>query len=249
VVESEVECTVIDDETIRLGLNQLSGISKAHVKQMVAQRTVRPWESMDDFLLRCDLSKDERRVLAKAGALNALGHHRRSALWEVEVEREEDLFALARQVRLKPALEQASPLAPMSPVERLEADYDAQSLTVGRHPMCFLRESLTDVKRACDLSRGEHGQRINIAGLVICRQRPGTAKGHVFVSLEDETGIANAFVPSATFEANRLVITQEPFLRIHGRLQKVEGVISVYALRIEALHFERTLGAESHDFH
>jgi error-prone DNA polymerase len=71
----------------------------------------------------------------------------------------------------------------------------------------------------------------------------------VFVSLEDETGIANAFVPSTTFETNRLVITQEPFLRIHGRLQKVEGVISVYALRIEALHFERTLGAESHDFH
>ena len=71
----------------------------------------------------------------------------------------------------------------------------------------------------------------------------------MFVSLEDETGIANAFVPSATFEASRLAITQEPFLRIHGRLQKVDGVTSVYALRIEALHFERTLGAQSHDFH
>jgi error-prone DNA polymerase len=189
-------------------------------------------------------------VLAKAGALKALGHHRRSALWEAEAEREVDLFTLARSDRLKPALQrEASPLALMTPMERLSADYDAQSLTVGPHPMRFLRDTLKDVKRAVELRECKHGQRVKIAGMVICRQRPGTAKGHVFVSLEDETGIANAFVHSDTFEANRLVITQEPFLSIHGRLQNVEGVISVYAMRIEALHFEQVLGAESHDFH
>ena len=250
VVQSEVNCTVEDDETLRLGLNQLSGLSRARAEHLAAERSMMTWQGLDDFLLRCRLSKDERRVLAKAGALNALGHHRRSALWEVEVEREVDLFTRMNSVRLKPELQQvASPLASMTPVERLSADYEAQSLTVGPHPMCFMRETLKDVKRAKDLRECKHGQSVNIAGMVICRQRPGTAKGHVFVSLEDETGIANAFVHSDTFEANRLVITQEPFLRIHGRLQNVENVISVYALRIEALHFERTLGAESHDFH
>jgi error-prone DNA polymerase len=272
VVQSEVGCTVEDDRTIRLGLNQLKGFSNAGAEHIVKERTMRPWRDLDDFRLRCDLSKDERRVLAKSGALNALRHHRRSALWEIESEREMDLFSLAHSGRLKPALQHAqacegvgvqalacqeqspeyapsSPLTPMSPMERLSADYDVQSLSTGPHPMRFLRDTLKDVKRAVDLRECKHGQRVKIAGMVICRQRPGTAKGHVFISLEDETGIANAFVHSDTFEANRLVITQEPFLSIHGRLQKVEGVISVYAMRIEALHFEHVLGAESHDFH
>jgi error-prone DNA polymerase len=89
---------------------------------------------------------------------------------------------------------------------------------------------------------------VTIAGMVICRQRPGTANGHVFVSLEDETGIANAFVNSNLFEAQRLVITQESFLRIRGTLQKVDGVISVYAQQVEGLPYETALGTESHDF-
>lgn len=250
VVESEVRCTVVDDKTLRLGLNQLKGLATTSAERIVKERKLRPWRDLEDFLWRCALAKDERRVLAKAGALNALGHHRRSALWEVEAEREPDLFTQASTCQEHAATyASSSPLVPMIPIERLSADYEAQSLTVGPHPMCFLRETLKDVKRAKELRECHHGQRINIAGLVICRQRPGTAKGHVFVSLEDETGIANAFVHSDAFEANRLVITQEPFLRIHGHLQNVEGVISVYALRIEALHFERTLGAESHDFH
>lgn len=278
VVQSIICCAVEEEMTVRLGLNQLKGLTAVSAERIVKERTMRPWRDLDDFLLRCDLSKDERRVLAKAGALNVLGHHRRSALWEVEAEREQDLFSMcgtgcqpvsatgslpvaslkrdemdngqaARFTRRLAACATITPLAPMSPMERLSADYEAQSLTVGPHPMRFLRDSLNEVKRACDLRDCKHGQRVKIAGLVICRQRPGTAKGHVFVSLEDETGIANAFVHSDAFEANRLVITQEPFLKIHGRLQKVDNVISVYALKIEALHFEETLGAQSHDFH
>jgi error-prone DNA polymerase len=273
VVLSEVRCIVEAGMIVRLGLNQLKGLTAASADRIIKERTMRPWRDVDDFLLRCRLSKDERRVLAKAGALNALGHHRRSALWEVEKEREVDLFSVRgtgcqpvgttgslpvaeeneKYGQAAPSTHRlaacATPLAPMSPMERLSADYDAQSLTVGPHPMRFLRDTLKDVKRAKDLRECKHGQRVSIAGMVICRQRPGTAKGHVFVSLEDETGIANAFVHSDIFEANRLVITQEPFLRIHGQLQNVENVISVYAQRIEALHFESALGTESHDFH
>lgn len=246
VVLSGLCCHVEDDSTIRLGLNQLSGLSRSSAERIVTQRDLIPWQGLNDLLKRCKLSKDERRLLAKSGALNALGYHRRSALWVVEEELQDDLFSRIQTVSTPPP---HSPLTPMLPLERLEADYEAQSLTVGRHPMSFVRASLLNVHRACDLARTPHGQHIRIAGLVICRQRPGTAKGHVFVSLEDETGISNAFVPSSTFEAHRLTITQEPFLIIHGRLQNQEGVISIYALEIEPLPFHYELGAKSHDFH
>jgi error-prone DNA polymerase len=137
----------------------------------------------------------------------------------------------------------------MSPTERLEADYQSISLTTGPHPMAYVRAQVPEVWRASDLALGQNGQHVHIAGQVICRQRPGTAKGHVFISLEDETGIANAFVPSALFEARRLVITQERFLQIKGRLQNVDNVISVYSLQIEPLRFEAAIGSHSHDFH
>ena len=90
---------------------------------------------------------------------------------------------------------------------------------------------------------------MTIAGQVICRQRPGTASGHVFISLEDETGISNAFVPSPTFERFRLTITQEPFLQITGKLQNVDNVISIYTHRVEALPFQAKFHSKSHDFH
>ena len=85
--------------------------------------------------------------------------------------------------------------------------------------------------------------------MVICRQRPGTAKGHVFISLEDETGISNAFVPAATFEKHRLTLTQEKFLRIQGRVQKVDNVLSIYALEAHALPSTAAITTHSHDFH
>ena len=141
-----------------------------------------------------------------------------------------------------------SALAPMSPAERLAADYQTLHLTTGPHPMKYLRPALPEIWRASDLAQAEDGLTVWIGGLVICRQRPGTAKGHVFISLEDETGIANAFVPSSAFETFRLVITQEPFLKIRGRVQNQEGVISVYTHHVESLPFEAVPNGHSHDF-
>ena len=248
VAHSEITCTVIDDDTIRLGLRQLRGFSQASAEQLVAERLRQPWQGMEDFLLRCTASKDERRVLAKAGALNTLAAHRRDALWEVEREREEDLFSRCEQ-GMEEASASSSPLAAMTPVERLESDFSAVALTVGPHPMALIRGKIPEVTLAKNLSSRKHGQWVIAAGLVICRQRPGTAKGHVFISLEDETGIANAFVPSTLFEAQRLVITQELFLRITGRLQIVDNVTSIYALKVEGLPFPTTAsGPKSHDF-
>jgi len=140
-------------------------------------------------------------------------------------------------------------LPPMSPPERLAADYDTLHLTTGPHPLHYLRPSLPGIWRATDLLQAEDGLTVWIGGMVICRQRPGSAKGHVFISLEDETGIANAFVPALSFENYRLVITQEPFLKLRGRVQNPDGVISIYTHHVESLPFEAISNSYSHDFH
>ena len=147
-------------------------------------------------------------------------------------------------------VEVASPLAPMQPIERLAADFCTMRLTTGPHPMGYIRKSLpNDIWRSADLPFGENGTRIRIAGLAICRQRPGTAKGFVFISLEDETGISNAIVSPQIFEKNRLVITQETFLLIEGVLQLQSGVIHIRAEQIERLPAVELETADSHDFH
>ena len=142
-----------------------------------------------------------------------------------------------------------SPLEPMTLAERTAADFANTGLTVGPHPMALLRKQLPNVWRASDLPHARHGDRIVIAGNVICRQRPGTAKGFVFISLEDETGVSNAIVPPALFEKLRLVISQESYLSITGRVQNWENVILVRATSVQALGATQLHGAASHDFH
>jgi error-prone DNA polymerase len=137
----------------------------------------------------------------------------------------------------------------MNPLERLQADYDGTRVTTGPHPMSFVRGQLPHVTRAVDLAKGKDGQKVIIAGIVICRQRPGTAKGHVFISLEDETGISNAIVRSELFEKQRLTITHEPLLEIHGQLQHLEGVVSVLARDVRGLSAPATIEGQSYDFH
>ena len=133
--------------------------------------------------------------------------------------------------------------------ERLQADYDGMNLTTGPHAMALLRPQLAEVWSATDLLDAEDGQQVRIAGNVICRQRPGTAKGFVFVSLEDETGIANAIVAPALFERLRLTLSQEAFLLIKGRVQIAEGTIHIKADKSEILAPRDAAHAGSHDFH
>jgi error-prone DNA polymerase len=152
-----------------------------------------------------------------------------------------------------------SPLAPMTLPERVKADYETMNLTTGAHPMKLLREKLPNIWRATDLVYAQHGSIIQIAGNVICRQRPGTAKGFVFISLEDETGVSNAIVDPDLFERFRLVITEESFLLIEGQVQNSDGVVLIKARDIKPLVHESLataspswgglVGSESHDFH
>jgi error-prone DNA polymerase len=247
VLASGARCTVEADDTIRIGLNYVAGLRTTAVEAMLAARTERPFASLDDWLRRTMFTAAERRALAGVGALNALATHRRAALWQVEAawSADEDLLQRYAAEDRGPA----APLAPMTSAERYGADFATLGLTTGTHPMALVRDRLPDVWRASDLPLGRDGQRVAIAGIVICRQRPGTGRGVVFVSVEDETGIANAIVRAELFERRRLVINQEPVLRIAGRLQNESGVIHVRAEEITALGIAGVPAVESHDFH
>ncbi|MEZ5277296.1 MAG: error-prone DNA polymerase [Opitutaceae bacterium] len=257
VTLSNWECTVVDDSTIRLGLCVVEGVHEASGRAMLEARRRQPFKSTHDFLLRTGFSRHERRALASVGALNALSRHRRAALWAVETDlNADDLLTPAMMVAEESGRAgyvagsaELSPLEMMTHLERLRADYRGMSLTTGAHPMKTMRPRIPHVRTAASLVDGPNGSRVTVAGAVICRQRPGTAKGFVFVSLEDETGISNAIVKPDKFEKERLIIVQEPFLSITGRLQIHDGVIHIMAEKIEPLLSFELPPEASHDFH
>jgi error-prone DNA polymerase len=115
--------------------------------------------------------------------------------------------------------------------------------------MKLVRAQLPDIWRAIDLAQAKHGSTVRIAGNVICRQRPGTAKGFVFISLEDETGVSNAIVTPDLFEETRLLVTEEPFLAIEGEVQDTDNVVLIKARKIFPLISDGLVGSDSHDFH
>jgi len=218
-------------------------LSESNAVRIVAERGKRAFDSLADFQLRVPLSKAEARTLAKIGAFNGLADHRRDALWKVERVREQgDLFA--------PIMEtDPAPLSMMKPMERTFADYEGMAATTGPHPMALIRGQLSGLRTASELAALRGGERVRVAGAVICRQRPGTAKGFVFLSLEDETGISNIILEPKFFEMHRLVVTQEPFLCVEGVLQNTENVVHVKALQIGRLEIAALPAGASHDFH
>jgi len=244
VAHSDWDCTIESDNAIRLGLRVVGGLRKEPALALLGQRQRAAFASLQDFKLRSGFNKEELRTLAGIGALNCFAAHRREALWDAEKpERTGELLPDAEAER------GLSPLLPMTPLERLQTDYQAMNLSTAPHPMTLARPGLKGVLRAGDLAKAQPGALVRIAGHVICRQRPGTAKGFVFVSLEDETGVANAIVAPALFEQARLVITQESFLIIEGRVQSSDNVVLVQARHIEPLRYESLTGSPSHDFH
>jgi error-prone DNA polymerase len=143
-----------------------------------------------------------------------------------------------------------SPLRPMNAEERLVADFRGTGMTVGPHPMAYHRPRMASlgVRQASDLKRIPNGRQLRIGGCVIARQRPGTAKGFVFLSLEDETGVANAIVNPDLFQQNRLLLSSEQFLMVEGILQNQDNVISVKAQHVSSLNITRA-PTSSHDFY
>jgi error-prone DNA polymerase len=219
---------------------------------------LRRFASLDDLLRQVPLvNKEEMTTLAEIGALNSFGYDRREALWQIEraVRSPGALFEEVEEAKPQAAGSEAKsawspcPLAPMTAAERLVADYGGTGLTIGAHPMAMQRKELAmrGVLRAMDLPAERNGRRVRVAGTVITRQRPGTAKGFVFLTLEDETGIANVIVRPDLFARQRMTIVEEPFLLVEGMLQNQEGVTSVRAERLEPIP-GLPVDIDSHDF-
>ena len=236
--------------SLRVGLRYVHGLRASTASEIEHIRTLRPFGSIEELARRVpSLSQADLATLAETGALNALGDrmHRRDALWQVE--------RACRQagpllLELDGDEEQGSSLAAMNPEERMVADYAGTGVTVGRHPMahCRPRMRTLQVFRAGVLKLVRHGVKARIAGQVIARQRPGTAHGFIFLSLEDETGIANAIVDPDLYEANRSLVTYAKFLLIEGSLRNIDKVIHLRAKHIEELDITAA-PMESHDFH
>jgi len=244
-VHSAATTELVEEKVIRLGLNRLKGLSKGTMERIVKARENGAFGSLEDFLHRTQPNEKERRLMAKAGALNDLPKvaHRRHALWQAELPLRDDLLRQDGGALVLPAME---------PGERLSADFQTQGASVGPHPMRLWRQANPlPMQRAKDLDCQPHGMPVTVGGLVICRQRPGTAKGHCFISLEDETGIANLFVPKSTFDLFRLVIVTEAFLLAEGRVQRPgDSHPTVYVTHIRPLPGgAMEQAAMSHDFH
>ncbi len=249
---------------LRLGFNYLKGLRRETAECIVEARAKTPFANIRDLVRRVPtMRKEELDSLAEAGALNfihcEIDHreidpdgkipvHRRDALWRAELA-VRPVGELIESAPQEPDGE-TSPLAPMNPLERLSADYRITGLTIGAHPMRLHREEMNRLRviPAADLASLPHGRRVRIAGAVICRQRPGTANGFVFLSLEDETGISNAIVLPDLFETQKLTIVEQAFLLVEGILQNQRGAVSVKAERFLPLKLDSDVRM-SHDFH
>jgi error-prone DNA polymerase len=237
-----------DSISLRIGLNYVKGLRQSSSEALLAARSRNgPFASVDQLAARVpELNRKELVALARAGALNSLDEveHRRDALWQVE-QAGRPVGPLLRGAAPAHGIA-PNPLRQMTDDERLAADYAGTGITTGPHPMAWQRVELRrqGFLSAHDLEECRGDRSVRIAGRVICRQRPGTAKGFVFLSLEDETGIANIIVAPNVFEQNRLIVTRSRFLSIAGKMQNQDGVVHVKARKLEpfVLFMEQEIG-------
>jgi error-prone DNA polymerase len=255
--------------TLRLGLRYVRGLHEDAGRAISRERKCAPFLSIHELVRRVpELRKDELNTLAEIGALNSVSSfefrvsnstarnlkpetgnsvfHRRDALWSAAAAANPS-GPLLEQI---PEADGKSPLQMMNDEERLVADFRGTGMTVGPHPMSYHRARMEKmgVRRAIDLTQIPSGRNVRTAGGVIARQRPGTAKGFVFLSLEDETGVSNAIITPDLFQQNRLLLSTEQFLLIEGVLQNQDGVISIKASRVLPLKITHAQTV-SHDFH
>ncbi len=253
VTRSHWNCTLEQEGgqmMLRLGLRYIRGLPQSTAEALVHSREQHPFTSISDLTIRVtELSRNNLRMLATVGALNTIEEtrlHRRDALWQVQK------YGLRVPAMLEGAVEQEppSPLAPMNIEERLIADYEGTGLTIGPHPMTYRRQQLRrmGIVSARELQKLPHNRPVVAAGCVITRQRPGTAKGLIFLTLEDETGHANIIVMPDVYHADPMLVLSERFVQVHGTVQNQDGIVHVKAERITPLTISAA-GPASHDFH
>ena len=240
--------------SLRMGLRYAKGLRSQIGENIVASRNESgPFISTDELAARVpSINQKELNLLARIGALNSLSgiEHRRDALWQVERagKMEGPLLSSSQEALHDDAA--TRPLQKMSVEERLVSDYSGTGLTIGRHPMCYRRSELRakGVLTSAELRQCKDGEYVRTAGCVIARQRPGTAKGFIFLSLEDETGIANVIVTPKVYEQQRALVTRCKFILVEGKLQNPDNVIHIKAVAFTALS-DQALELQSHDFY
>jgi error-prone DNA polymerase len=258
VQRSDRACTIEHENdgtlSLRMGLGYAKGLGKQSAEALVESRAQDGmFRSVEDLAMRVpSLNRKELTLLARIGALNKLNgtEHRRDALWQVERAGKLEGPLLRQKSDWLQDDSETLPLRQMNEEERLVADYAGTGLTVGKHPMHYRRSELRRqrVLSAVELRASGDGEFVRIAGCIIARQRPGTAKGFIFLSMEDETGIANVIITPDLYERQRLLVTRSKFLMAEGLLQNQDGVIHVKAVRLLALS-DSALELRSHDFH
>ncbi len=209
---SDWDCGVSGD-VIRVGLRLVRGLGEDAGRRIERARAEKAFESVEDLRARAELDRKSMDALAEAGALNGLEKGTREAMWSVRAPRGEGLF------RGKDADLHDVALPPLTRTEQLVLDFERTGVSIADHPMLAMRESLPkNVLGSAELAKAPHGKRVTTAGLVICRQRPGTASGIVFVTLEDEHGFVNLVLWAQVFERYRRVATSSGLLLVHGRV-------------------------------
>jgi error-prone DNA polymerase len=222
-----------------MGLRYVQGLREAAARCIV---TAAPFTSMADLARRSQLHRDELERLGEIGACASLGLERREAMWQ--------MAALQGDLLSDAVPSASSPLQEMSALETTLTDYRGTGITTGPHLMSHLRSELQSrgVSSAEELKRIPNGEWVRIAGVVIVRQRPATAKGFLFITLEDETGISNAIVVPKVFQSHRALLQTAGLLMIEGPLQNREGVIHVRAQHFRRLDADAHKLPPSHDF-
>jgi len=224
------------DHDVRIGLGSVKGLGEEEAKAVVRERELGgPFKSFDEFATRVGLKEEALRNLALVGAFDAFGEPRRALLWRARDAHRTSPSYVRRALSLPTT--QAPVLPPVGEQERTALDYRITGIPTGPQIMSFYREDLArrGVLRACDLESRRHGSYVLIAGAVVVKQHPETAKGHVFLSLEDETGISNIIIRPATYRKFKRVLDSDAAVVVGGTLQTVDGVISVTAQRLDAL--------------
>jgi error-prone DNA polymerase len=258
VQASDWPCTIEPEHdgtlSLRVGLGYVKDLRKTSAEALVKSRVPGGrFRSAEDLAKRFPpLTEEELRMLASVGALNEIKgiEHRRDALWQIERAGKPEGPLFSQQSEWLREEFETHPLISMSTEERLVADYAGTGLTIGKHPMSYRRDELCvqGVLSAEELRKCKDGQFVRTAGCVIARQRPGTAKGFIFLSIEDETGIANVIVKPDLYDRDRPLVTRSKFLLVEGVLQNRDNVVHVKATRLRALS-DRALELSSHDFH
>jgi len=242
----------IEAGALRLGLRYVQGLREGAARRIETERSRAPFVSLADLVTRSLLHEDERERLAHAGACAAFGGHRRDVLWQLAaLDRDPTTLFGARARPASDVTEVPSSLPPMSPLEETLADYASTGVTTGPHVMAHLRDRLRGhgVLTSAEVRNVRNGSFVRVAGHVIVRQRPGTAKGMLFLTLEDETGTCNVAVRPDVFRQYRRLLHTARLLRVEGPIQHADGVIHVLGRAFEEMTLLAGAPPPSHDFH